>query len=695
MLKSSISRGNLRWLAGSTRYYQSDRKTGYSKSYDRNGPSKYNSKRDRSSKYDSDGDRPTRYYDKRSTDSSRFYGKRNSPEYHDYKRNGPSKPWEERNAGTDFPQWKKVGAKHYDKGFRKNTFHGKKYRPLTVAEEELVRRNIAQKQEGDGLSGQSDYTTDHDALETLDWTDLIPAEQTGEQGEGLSAVPTQVLAEKKLLSRALVNSLVKNRKYEYLTPVQAQTLIPILNNQSVVVRAKTGTGKTGAFAIPSIQKALDAKKSGKFENKVKAVIISPTRELAQQIADEVSKTVHFGGLSHVTVQCFVGGLSKNEQLKQGGFLKGRPCDIVVATPGRLLDILDDPKVLADFDSLSFKVFDEADRLLDIGFEGILRQIRDRLDSVTPEDHEVPLLLFSATADQNVRRFAAEQYGERVTVVDTIPKDEPTANELVDQSAVVCNDWAEVYEGVAHEIVDAFVESQMNGTPLKAIVFLPTVLMVDNYERVLRHLLPSGQHQIDMTMAIHGQKTQAARQKLADRFRQQENAVLVTTDVIARGMDFPKVTHVFQVGCPPDVSSYVHRIGRTARIGNRGKSILYITNHVTGYLESLKRQGITPQVRTFKPDPAFHGKFMEKTTASLRAKSDAPELINSLLSYMSILKSKYPIHPGQFVKDMIPFVNLYGLDFLPLNPPNRSTWQPKQSSKKRGNFGSSRKSRMRW
>lgn len=556
----------------------------------------------------------------------------------------------------------------------------------------LIKRNRSHAQKDDGLRGLPPYDLDLDARANLDWNQLVSPD--AEKVEGMSSVETLTLAEKRLLSLPLVNSLVYNRKYTKLTPVQAQTLLPILRNESVVVRAKTGTGKTAAFAIPAIQKVIDAKNAGEASNRVKTLIISPTRELAQQIADEIFKILDYGGLADISVQCLVGGLSKHAQIRAGGFHSDACVDIVVATPGRLNDVLEDPHVLEKFDSLQFRVFDEADRLLDIGFEPVLNVIRRKLDSVSVSNEKVPLLLFSATADAAVRNFARQQLGDRVRLVDTIPKDEPTPNELVDQAAVVCPSWADVYEGVARAICDGYDAAKTESKSFKAIVFMPTVSMVDNFERILRRLFTHDQQFRSNIMAIHGQKRQNIRQKRSDTFRQSSDAILITTDVVARGMDFPLVTHVYQLNVPTDTASYVHRIGRTARIGNRGKSFLYYTSDVRGYMNSLAREGIKPALKVYAKDDVFHEKFLAAVNDSLISDDEAHEVINAIMAYMSVLRSKYHINEAEFMRDMRELARVYGVSDLNVSRANSASWDTRRGPVRRG-FGSNRKSLMRW
>lgn len=554
-------------------------------------------------------------------------------------------------------------------------------------EKQLIGRTKYQYIKDDGLRGESAYEIDREALSTLKWTDLIPDD--AREVEGMSPVPTQILASRRLLNLPLVNSLIYNRRYEWLTPVQAQTLLPILKGESVVVRAKTGTGKTAAFAIPTLQKVLETR--SQTRGKVKAIIISPTRELAQQIADEIFKITQYGGVNSIKVQALVGGLSKERQLRQAG-LQGKGggpvADIIVATPGRLLDILEDEEVLKKFSHIVFRVFDEADRLLDIGFERILEQIRDRLESVTG-DREVPLLLFSATADRSVRRFAESQFGDRLRIVDTVPRDEPTANELVDQQAITCPSWREVYEGSTAAIIKAYEDSIIPGArPLKAIIFLPTVAMVENFAQLLRAILPPSIRK--HTSALHGKVSQSSRQHRADKFRKEPQGILVTTDVVARGMDFPLVTHVFQLGVPPDVASYVHRIGRTARIGNRGESQLFLTSHMRQYLGALKREGIKPHLVSYNPtSEEFKDEFYR--AARRLGDEEYKEMVNSLLAYMAVLKSQFNIYPADFMRGMKIFAEMFGRDSLPLTNANKAVW----GSAPRRRDGSSRRTRFRF
>lgn len=483
-------------------------------------------------------------------------------------------------------------------------------------------RNTARNQgpEGNGLMGLENY----ERVKELDGVSLIQLAQedaaaNAQEGEAeavkdaskadFSEVKTQLLADHKILSPTLVNSLIHNRKYLSLTQVQSHTMIPILRGDSVVVRAKTGTGKTAAFSVPSIQHVLDALEEGKKaetpEEKeksqgVKAVIISPTRELAQQIADEISAITSFGNMRQILTVCCVGGVSKYNQIKHA-FRGRKPADIIVATPGRLYDLLQEPEVAPFFKNVKIKVLDEADRLLDIGFSVQLEDIDNILNEISSNGN-FQTLLFSATIDRRVKDFAKRELGKNGKLIDTVPKDEPEAHTLVDQSALLCESWEHIYPATYVEISNSLREMSEHNKEhtdkmqFKGIIFMPTVPAVDHYAQVLRtaykldESLPADAK--PKVLTIHGQMTQAARQRAADVFRKgKEPTLLITTDVVARGMDFPGVSHVFQMGTPRDAASYVHRIGRTGRIGHSGKAFLIMTDFEKPYLRELGKKNI--------------------------------------------------------------------------------------------------------
>lgn len=610
-----------------------------------------------------------------------------------YKSYGSRNNWDKRgNKGGSGRGWDKK------KDRNRNQFSN---RGSDAEGDRIINRNkkAISGAEGDGLLGMSDYEVDITKLAGKTWTDLVPTKEGESEGtdtelpSSFSPVLTSYLADHKLLSRVLVNSLQYNRKYERLTTVQAQTIIPVLRNESVIVRAKTGTGKTAAFAVPILQKVLEAKRQG--VQGVKALIISPTRELAQQIADEIGSITAYGELRGIKVQCFVGGLSKDHQLRLA-FGRNPVVDIAIATPGRLNDILENnPEVLQHFSELKFKVLDEADMLLHIGFRPQLDKIRDILATATNYE-QVPTLLFSATTDSAVTSFARNELGGKINIIDTVPKDEPTAAELVDQTAIFCEQWAQVYEAALVEIQKQVEASQGK---YKAIVFLPSVLLVENFKMFCkRYFKETNCHEPSIVHSLHGQMTQAKRQHASDAFRKANESILITTDVVARGMDFPAVTHVVQIGIPQDVAQYIHRIGRTARIGNKGKSVLLLTKFEKLFLNALKdKQNVNLQPEVFQSNDETSKIVWNIGQNLLGDESEANDLFNNLLGSMGSLKRAYKIDGQKFIRANEEFARMLGNESPRLVGYVHRSWISKDFSQRgRSNrSGGSRYSRMKW
>lgn len=554
------------------------------------------------------------------------------------------------------------------------------------------KRNTSLRQgpEGDGLRGAPEY----ERLKELNDVDLsvLCAKEGSAQNGDFSSVETESLAEHKILSRVLVNSLVYNRGYKNLTAVQAQTMVPILRGDSVVVRAKTGTGKTAAFSVPSIQHVIEAVRNK--EEGVKALIISPTRELAQQIADEISAITSYGEMRSLLTVCMVGGLSKDGQIRHA-FQGKKKADIVVATPGRLFDILQVPGVGEEFSNLKIKVLDEADRLLDIGFADSLRDIDIELKEFCKTGFQT--LLFSATIDRSVRRFASDELGSRAQVIDTVPKDEPEAHELVNQSVIVTESWEDIYPAAYKALSEAQAQSIADEKDIfKGIVFMPTVNSCDHFTDLFKHALSDtkpgpNQHRLQV-MTLHGQMTQAARQRVADKFRKSNNAILVTTDVVARGMDFPGVSHVFQLGSPRDVASYIHRIGRTGRIGHNGEAALVITKHEKGYLRDLGRRNITiANVKNYEPEEEHVEKIKSAVNFLNHDEETKDSVVHGILSSFAHLRKEYGVDGREFLRENAKFAELLGIEsYKPSSslvkswgasrsPPRQKYWDQDRSS----------------
>lgn len=345
---------------------------------------------------------------------------------------------------------------------------------------------------------------------------------------------------------------------------------------SSVAQAKTGTGKTLAFLLPLLQRMLVedpslASKSAAYNARsddIRGIILSPTRELAEQIAVEARRLTKHTGL---VVQSAVGGTSKNMMLRQ---TQRQGCHLLVATPGRLNDLLQDPGSGIDAPNLAALVLDEADRMLDTGFETELNEIINVLP--TPEEKVRQTMLVSATIPDNVIRLArAMVRPDDFEFVQTIPENESLTHDKVPQHIVPVSSWANMFPSLFELIDRATEEAQTSGSsPFKAIVYLNSTNMVEligeyGYQR------RTARKQTIPTFTIQSQLSQQARTKAAERFRTARTGVLFSSDVTARGMDFPDVTHVIQMDVPRERESYIHRLGRTGRQDKYGEGWLLV------------------------------------------------------------------------------------------------------------------------
>ncbi|KAF8329525.1 P-loop containing nucleoside triphosphate hydrolase protein [Cantharellus anzutake] len=352
----------------------------------------------------------------------------------------------------------------------------------------------------------------------------------------------------------------------------------------VLCKSKTGTGKTLAFLVPAIeariasidayakQALVDAGKAGDkhMEGRIKrgfvhqnvgTVIISPTRELATQIANEAIRlSHHHGGFE---VRLFVGGMGRKQQMRD--WMKGRR-DIVVATPGRLRDLLEnEPDVANGIKKSSQLILDEADTLLDMGFRSDL----DAILGFFPPPPERQTFMFSATISTAVRQVARQFLKEDHTFIDTVPKNESPVHAHIPQHNTIL-------PGPEHQIphlLRLIAHDQLtNPGKSKVMVFLNTTRMAQLFASLLREVgkgsLPAANTKI---YEIHSRKDMNSRISTSSYFRKDMSGatVLVTSDVSARGIDYPGVTRVIQMGTPGSTEQYIHRVGRTGRGGSVG------------------------------------------------------------------------------------------------------------------------------
>ena len=367
-------------------------------------------------------------------------------------------------------------------------------------------------------------------------------------------------------------------KYEYMTAVQAETLPLLLkDNTDCLAKAKTGTGKTLAFMIPTIEKILAMSNSRKQNNDINCLVISPTRELAQQIGAETTKLLTFHQAHLRKVVICVGGTNKNKDVRA---LQGTT-PIVVATPGRLLDHLQSG--LANrMANLSCLVFDEADQLLDMGFRPDIERI---LALLNPSAQTRQTLLFSATIPRSVSEIAGIAMHPKYHFVDTVGEESEQTHERVQQQVMISNQEDQVRS------IMSILERETSNKPYKIIVFFTTARLTGFLAELFNSVSKQTGYRV---LEIHSRKAQKARERASDEFRKSKNAIMFTSDVTARGMDYPDVTFVLQVGLT-DRAQYIHRLGRTARAGKDGKGGLLLSNYEEAHMvrKELKDMPLEP------------------------------------------------------------------------------------------------------
>ena len=378
------------------------------------------------------------------------------------------------------------------------------------------------------------------------------------------------LAKENLLDPVLLKTIIQDLKFDRMMPVQAATLHDLLAKRiDCLAQAKTGTGKTIAFLLPAIQTLLNkSNRSG-----VSLLVISPTRELAMQIAKEATALLKNHPRYKVCVA--IGGTNKfTEQNKiRGG------CDILVATPGRLNDHMADAGFSNIFKRLDTLVLDEADRLLDMGFMNALKDIISCLPNKQATRRQG--MLFSATIAPHVEKVAHLVLSPGYKFISTIPEGESNTHERVPQQLIVVPTFSDVAAGLVGSIRQEM--KVVGANAFRAIIFAPTARLVDFYLPLLESM-PG----FPKVSQLHSRLSQAKRTRITQDFRTATSGILVATDVIARGMDFPNVTNVFQVGLPADKESYIHRLGRTARAGAEGRGTFIIAEDERFFpLQNLK------------------------------------------------------------------------------------------------------------
>ncbi|KAB2578956.1 ATP-dependent RNA helicase [Lasiodiplodia theobromae] len=514
------------------------------------------------------------------------------------------------------------------------------------------------------------------------------------------------LQERGIVHKNVIKAIVDDMGIHTMTDVQSATINQALQGTDLIAQAKTGTGKTLGFLLPMLQNILskDPKLAepdrtssfetsfgrgnsfgrGRFQRQtsrrphlvpdIRAIIISPTRELAEQIAVEARKLTRH---TSVKVQTAVGGTGKREGLRR---IMTEGCHVLVATPGRLNDILSDEFNPIPVQNLDYFIYDEADRLMETGFMEEIKEIQKSLPPTSLRDRQT--LMFSATVPKEVVKLVRQTLKPGFHFVKTVRDDEEPTHQRIPQKVVFTNGFETQLPALLELCQrEAILSQKGEKRPFKAIVYFnslkETQISYSAFNRIRRaqrskHALWDGD-----LLFIHSDLQQSARQRQADSFRAAERAILFSTDVTARGMDFPNVTHVIQMGLPRDPPDYVHRIGRTGRAGKEGEGWV-IMPEMNAY-----------QIRQKLPDlPIKPDNSLATATADLEALDEVPEHASNIIqalqdSFSKVdemeLEEAFPriLSAASNTKDKHALVeslksmakNLWGLQQEPYIPPN--------------------------
>jgi ATP-dependent RNA helicase RhlE len=368
--------------------------------------------------------------------------------------------------------------------------------------------------------------------------------------------------------------------YTIPTPIQTRAIPALLGGRDLLGIAQTGTGKTAAFGIPLLQK-LSIGHVPPQAKQAKALILAPTRELAVQIEESLRS---YGRFLNLRMTVILGGVNQNTQIKN----MARGVDVLVATPGRLLDLVQQKQVRLD--AVSTFIVDEADRMLDMGF---IRDVR-KLVAFIPKQRQS--MLFSATMPEDIARLVGEMMNN------------PEKIEIAPQGKTADRVEQKLFFVPMPQKRQLLSELLKDAAMNKVIVFTRTK---HGANRVAEHLSKTGV----VAEAIHGNKSQNARQRALDLFKTGKARVLVATDIAARGIDVDNISHVVNFELPNEPESYVHRIGRTARAGGEGIAISFCDSSERGYLKDIER------VIRMKIEPVAHN--LPDLTAEQKAQQEEP------------------------------------------------------------------------
>jgi ATP-dependent RNA helicase RhlE len=381
------------------------------------------------------------------------------------------------------------------------------------------------------------------------------------------------------LSKPLIDAL-HAKNYDTPTPIQAQAIPIVLQGRDLLGIAQTGTGKTAAFMLPSLDRLMAEGRPRPVNGRARMLVLAPTRELASQIADHAR--IYAKG-QHISVGVIFGGTPVPRSIRE----VSRGLDVLVATPGRLLDLVDQ-RVL-DLSALEILVLDEADQMLDLGFIHALK----RIVKLIPAKRQT--LFFSATMPKSIRQLADAYLTDPAEVA---VKPAATTAERIAQTVTHVN------QAEKQALLTIFFR---NTQIERSLVFSRTKHGAD---KIVRFLEAAGIR----SNAIHGNKSQGQRERALGLFRSGEVPILIATDIAARGIDIPGVSHVVNFDLPDVPEQYVHRIGRTARAGAEGRAVAFCSHD-----ERINLRDIERLIRTSIPVTSLPEGFMAAVEAIKRLK----------------------------------------------------------------------------
>lgn len=367
-----------------------------------------------------------------------------------------------------------------------------------------------------------------------------------------------------------------NNGYFRTTDIQYKAIPAIMNGEDVLAIAQTGSGKTAAFAIPIIND-IHQYKTSKRSNGIKCLVLVPTRELAKQIGEVFAKLTKHTKASSFAIY---GGVEQDPQISQlaGGI------DILIATPGRMFDLISQQHV--DISKVSVLVLDEADHMLDLGFIDDIESVKRKLK----QRHQT--LFFSATINPKIKKLAYSQISSNALRIQVSPEKMVSKN--------VTHSVVKVEMTEKRHLLANFI---LANPEAKCIIFVRTQLRV---ERLAEQL---AKKEIDV-LCMHGGMEQAERERNLELFRKQQSGWMITTDVTARGIDLPTLTHVINYDIPDEPENYVHRVGRTGRGFAKGDAISFYSAE-----EKQKLEAIEEFIQTKIPQMKVHKEHLEEPQKS--------------------------------------------------------------------------------